>query len=117
MITNTYMSVQLVNPKAESIRRNAALSVNITAAQGLQGILSSNLGPKGTIKMLVDGAGNIKLTKDGKVLLGEMQIQHPTATMIARVATSQDDITGAGTTTVCRHVGQLLREANRLPSE
>ena len=117
MITNTYMSVQLVNPKAESIRRNAALSVNITAAQGLQGILSSNLGPKGTIKMLVDGAGNIKLTKDGKVLLGEMQIQHPTAIMIARGATSQDDITGDGTTTVCLYVGQLLREANRFISE
>ena len=25
--------------------------------------------------MLVDGAGNLKMTKDGKVLLSEMQIQ------------------------------------------
>lgn len=111
------MSVQLVNAKAESIRRNAALSVNINAAQGLQSVLSSNLGPRGTIKMLVDGAGNIKLTKDGKVLLSEMQIQHPTAIMIARVASSQDDITGDGTTTVCLYVGQLLREANRYIQE
>lgn len=46
--------------------------VNITAAQGLQEVLRTNLGPKGTIKMLVDGAGQIKLTKDGKVLLSEM---------------------------------------------
>jgi T-complex protein 1 subunit zeta len=46
--------------------------VNITAAQGLQDVLRTNLGPKGTIKMLVDGAGQIKLTKDGKVLLSEM---------------------------------------------
>ena len=29
--------------------------------------------------MLVGGAGQIKITKDGRVLLHEMQIQHPTA--------------------------------------
>lgn len=36
----------------------------------------------GTMKMLVSGAGAIKVTKDGKVLLDEMQIQHPTAAVI-----------------------------------
>lgn len=46
-------------------------------------------GPRGTLKMLVGGAGQIKLTKDGRVLLHEMQIQHPTAMMIARSATAQ----------------------------
>lgn len=84
-------------------------------------------GPKGTIKMLVGGAGgeeaddfkarvvracrvllffgpltagmarpraDIKLTKDGNVLLREMQIQNPTAVMIARAAVAQDDVTG-----------------------
>ena len=50
-------------------------------------------GPKGTLKMLVGGAGQIKITKDGNVLLHEMQIQHPTAALIARAATAQDDIT------------------------
>jgi T-complex protein 1 subunit zeta len=34
--------------------------------------MRSNLGPKGTLKMLVGGAGQIKLTKDGNVLLKEM---------------------------------------------
>lgn len=43
--------------------------------------------------MLVGGAGQIKITKDGNVLLHEMQIQHPTASLIARTATAQDDIT------------------------
>jgi len=54
-------------------------------------VLKSNLGPSGTIKMLVDGAGSIKLTKDGAVLLKEMPIQNPTAVMIARAATAQDE--------------------------
>lgn len=112
-ITQPHMSsaIQLLNPKAESIRRSQALQVNISAAIGLQDVLSSNLGPKGTLKMLVDGAGSIKITKDGKVLLTEMQIQSPTAIMIARAASAQDEITGDGTTTVCLLVGELLRQA------
>lgn len=110
-------SIQLLNPKAESLRRAQALQVNAAAAQGLQLVLASNLGPKGTLKMLVDGSGGIKLTKDGKVLLSEMQIQHPTAVMIARAATAQDEIAGDGTTTVVLLVGELLKQAERFISE
>jgi T-complex protein 1 subunit zeta len=67
--------------------------------------------------MLVDGAGAIKLTKDGAVLLKEMQIQNPTAVMIARAATAQDDITGDGTTSVVLMVGELLKQADRYIQE
>lgn len=111
------MSLQLLNPKAESLRRDAALKVNVTSAEGLQSVLETNLGPKGTLKMLVDGAGNIKLTKDGKILLTEMQIQSPTAVMIARAAAAQDEITGDGTTTVVCLVGELLKQAYRFIQE
>ena len=62
---------------------------------------------------LVSGAGDIKITKDGAVLLKEMQIQHPTASIIARAATSQDQITGDGTTSVVLFIGELLRHAER----
>ena len=61
--------------------------------------------------MLVGGAGQIKVTKDGNVLLHEMQIQHPTASMIARAATAQDDMTGDGTTTNVLFTGELMRQA------
>lgn len=67
--------------------------------------------------MLVDGAGAIKLTKDGSVLLKEMQIQNPTAVMIARAATAQDDICGDGTTSVVLMVGELLKQADRYIAE
>ncbi|CAD6501368.1 BgTH12-01620 [Blumeria graminis f. sp. triticale] len=110
-------AAQLLNPKAESRRRGEALKVNISAGEGLQDVLKSNLGPLGTIKMLVDGAGAIKLTKDGNVLLREMQIQNPTAVMIARAATAQDDICGDGTTSVVLLVGELLKQAERYISE
>uniref|UniRef100_A0A2K5Q4C0 Chaperonin containing TCP1 subunit 6A n=1 Tax=Cebus imitator TaxID=2715852 RepID=A0A2K5Q4C0_CEBIM len=67
-------AVKTLNPKAEVARAQAALAVNISAARGLQDVLRTNLGPKGTMKMLVSGAGDIKLTKDGNVLLHEMAV-------------------------------------------
>ena len=70
--------------------------VNVMAAKGLQEVMKSNLGPRGTLKMLVGGAGRVKLTKDGGELLNEMQIQHPTAIMISRTAVAQDVQTGDG---------------------
>eukprot|EP00794_Sanderia_malayensis_P013712 gene13712-15140_t len=110
-------AINLVNPKAEVARAAQALQINISAAKGLQEVLKTNLGPKGTMKMLVSGAGDIKLTKDGNVLLHEMQIQHPTASLIARVATAQDDITGDGTTSNVLIIGELLKQADLYISE
>ncbi|KZS98582.1 T-complex protein 1 zeta subunit [Sistotremastrum niveocremeum HHB9708] len=110
-------SIELINPKAESVRRSAALQVNTMGAMGLANVVKSNLGPRGTLKMLVDGAGQIKMTKDGKVLLSEMQIQNPTAAMIARTAVAQDDQVGDGTTSVVLLVGELLKQADRFISE
>jgi len=68
---------------------------------------------QGTLKMLVGGAGDIKLTKDGKTLLHEMQIQNPTAALIARTATAQDDMCGDGTTSTVIFIGELLKQAER----
>jgi len=107
------MSLKALNPNAISNKGSQALLINISAAKGLQEVLKSNLGPKGTIKMLVSGAGEIKLTKDGNVLLHEMQIQHPTAALIARAATAQDDITGDGTTSHVLFIAELLKQSER----
>ncbi|CEL96991.1 unnamed protein product [Vitrella brassicaformis CCMP3155] len=107
------MAVSTVNARADVLKKSAALAVNCNAAKGLQEVLKSNLGPRGTLKMLVGGAGQIKITKDGCVLLNEMQIQHPTASMIARAATAQDDITGDGTTSHVLLVGELMKQAER----
>lgn len=108
------MAVRLLNSGAEVSRRGLALHTTISAAKGLQSVMRSNLGPNGTIKMLVGGAGDIKITKDGKVLLDEMQIQNPTSSMIARAATAQDDICGDGTTSTVLLIGELLKRAEQL---
>ncbi|CAF4119521.1 unnamed protein product [Rotaria magnacalcarata] len=110
-------AITTLNPKAESARQAQALSINISAARGLAEMLKTNLGPKGTMKMLVSGAGDIKITKDGNILLHEMQVQHPTASLIARAATAQDDITGDGTTSIVLIIGELLKQADLYISE
>lgn len=110
-------AIETLNPKAEVARAAVALHMNISAARGLQDVLKTNLGPKGTMKMLVSGSGDIKLTKDGMILLSEMQIQHPTASLIARAATAQDDITGDGTTSNVLIIGELLKQADLYISE
>lgn len=110
-------AISLLNPKAELARAAQALAVNISAAKGIQDVMRTNLGPKGTMKMLVSGAGDIKITKDGNVLLHEMQIQHPTASLIARASTAQDDATGDGTTSTVLLIGELLKQADIYISE
>jgi T-complex protein 1 subunit zeta len=103
-------NLQELSPNAELVSKQQALLVNTAAAVGLQNVLKTNLGPTGTLKLLVGGAGQLKLTKDGLTLLKEMQIQHPTAALIARTATAQDDITGDGTTSTVLLTGELLKQ-------
>ena len=44
-------AISLLNPKAEFARAAQALSVSITASKGIQDVMKTNLGPKGTLKM------------------------------------------------------------------
>lgn len=60
-------SISLLNPKAEFARAAQALAVNIGAAKGIQDVMKTNLGPKGTMKMWVSFA----YASDGNVLRWE----------------------------------------------
>ncbi|KAH9261786.1 T-complex protein 1, zeta subunit [Batrachochytrium salamandrivorans] len=110
-------AIESLNPNAEQMSRATALRINAEAAKGLQTVLKTNLGPRGTLKMLISGSGELKLTKDGSCLLSEMQIQHPTATMIARAANATDDSVGDGTTSSVLFTGELLKQAERFLSD
>lgn len=105
------MSLQQLNPNAAGVKGHNARGVITGASRGLAETMCTNLGPKGTLKMLVSGSGDIKLTKDGSVLLGEMMFQHPIAQLIARAVTAQDDMAGDGTTSTVLLIGELMRLA------
>ena len=111
------MSVTFINNKGEELDREGALRMNLTAASSLSGVIRSNIGPKGTEKMLVGGAGQVKITKDGNVLLHEMSIIHPTAQMIARAATAQDDTVGDGSSSNVLFIGELFMQSFRYVQE
>ncbi|GIQ91119.1 T-complex protein 1, zeta subunit, partial [Kipferlia bialata] len=110
-------ALHALNPQAEHLRRGAALSMNIQAAESIMELLRTNFGPAGTLKLLISGAGDLRLTKDGSVLLHEMPIGIPTAALIARTATAQDDTTGDGTTACILLIGQILKQARRFLGE
>lgn len=78
-------------------------------------MLRTNLGPKGIMRMLVSGAGDVELTTDDNVLLPEMKIQHPTTSFIAKVVTPQDDI--IGNTSNVLIVGEQLKQVDLYISE
>ncbi|KAG1668441.1 T-complex protein 1 subunit zeta [Nymphon striatum] len=110
-------AITTLNPKAEVARAHQAFALNLSGAKGLQDVLKTNLGPKGTLKMLVSGSGDIKISKDGNVLLHEMQIQHPTASYLAKACTAVEETTGDGTTSTILIAGELLKQADLYLSE
>ena len=44
-------AISLLNPKAEFARASQARAINISAAKGIQDVMKTNLGPRGTMKM------------------------------------------------------------------
>ena len=54
------MNIRFGSPFFTSI---SPLTTLCSAAKSLMDLLRTNLGPRGTLKMLVGGAGDIKLTK------------------------------------------------------
>ncbi|KAK8846231.1 T-complex protein 1 subunit zeta [Tritrichomonas musculus] len=110
-------AVSQLNQNAELYRRDQALIMNLNASHSLADILKTNLGPAGTLKMLVGGAGDVQLTKDGNVLLKNLTIIHPTAMLIARAAVAQDDNTGDGTTSTIVLIDGILKNCERRLSE
>eukprot|EP00792_Barthelona_sp_PAP020_P007851 TRINITY_DN3174_c1_g1_i10.p1 TRINITY_DN3174_c1_g1~~TRINITY_DN3174_c1_g1_i10.p1 ORF type:complete len:565 (+),score=197.54 TRINITY_DN3174_c1_g1_i10:29-1696(+) len=110
-------AVQALNPYSEVVKRKGAFDVIQAGAQGLSELLKTNLGPKGTLKMLVSGSGDIKVTKDGCVLLHQTQLKLPTAQLVARAATAQDDMTGDGTTSLILLIAEVLHQSELLMRE
>ena len=108
------VSVLILKEGASRSRGREAQRANIMAAQIVAEAVKSALGPKGMDKMLVDSLGDVTITSDGRTILDEMEIEHPTAKMMVEVAKTQDDEVGDGTTTAVIIAGELLAKAEDL---
>jgi len=106
--------MEALNSAATSVESGKrTMSMISNAVSQLQDLMRTNLGPQGTLKMLVSGSGDIKLTKDGGTLLKEMQIVHPITSVIAHTVSVQDRSMGDGTTSLILLICNLLIEAEK----
>ncbi|RMD67624.1 thermosome subunit [Candidatus Pacearchaeota archaeon] len=87
---------------------------NLLAAKLVADIVRTTLGPKGMDKMLVDSAGEITITNDGATILDSIALEHPVAKLLVRLAKSQEEEVGDGTTTSVLLAGELLARAENL---
>ncbi|UPM44698.1 thermosome subunit alpha [Halocatena salina] len=100
-----------VNEDAERLQGVDAQHANFSAGQALAETIRTTLGPKSMDKMLLTSDGKIVVTNDGASILDRMDIDHPIAEMVVRVAETQEDAMGDGTTTAVLLTGELLGNA------
>ncbi len=111
---NGQRPIFILSEDTERQKGRDAQESNFRAGRVIGEAVRSTLGPKGMDKMLVSGLGDVVITNDGATILGEMDIEHPAAKMIAEVAETQEDEVGDGTTTAVVLASELLEEADDL---
>lgn len=111
---DNYQPIYILPEGSSRTQGKDAQRLNITAARLVAETIRTTLGPKGMDKMLVDSAGEITITNDGATILREIELEHPSAKMIAEVAKTQEDEVGDGTTSAVVFAGELLQMAEDL---
>jgi chaperonin GroEL (HSP60 family) len=95
----------------------SARQANIAAGKAIAKAVRTTLGPNGRDKMLIGSTGTVVITNDGASILDRMDIDDPTAQLVADVAATQDRTVGDGTTTAVLLTGELLTKAEKLLNE
>jgi chaperonin GroEL (HSP60 family) len=105
------MSVkQQITPNSEVEERLAALMTNANAIRIIAQAVEGTIGPKGLDTMLVDQYGEVVITNDGVTILDLMDVNHPAARMLIKIAKAQQEEVGDGTTTATIMAGALVDE-------
>ena len=87
---------------------------NIVAAQAISELVKTSYGPHGMNKMVINHIGKLQVTNDAATILKEVEIQHPSASLIAMSAETQKQDFGDGTNFVVTLSGSLLQQAQLL---
>ncbi|MBP1930508.1 TCP-1/cpn60 chaperonin family protein [Ammoniphilus resinae] len=90
--------------------RLTTLMNNVNAVRAISSAVEGTLGPKGLDTMLVDERGHVVITNDGVTILERMEVKHPAARMLIRIATAQQEKIGDGTTTATIMASSLVQE-------
>lgn len=90
--------------------RLSTLLHNVNAVRAVSSAVEGTLGPKGLDTMLVDEQGGVLITNDGVTILEKMEVKHPAARMLIKIATAQQTKVGDGTTTATILASALVQE-------
>ena len=107
--SNAPVLIMNSNTKRETGRK--AQLANIDASKAIADIITSTLGPRSMMKMLMDPMGGIVMTNDGYAILREIDCKHPAAKSLIELARMQDEEVGDGTTSVICLTGEMLSVA------
>ncbi len=83
---------------------------NANAIKAIAQAVEGTIGPKGLDTMLVDQFGDVVITNDGVTILDLMDVNHPAARMLIKIAKAQQEEIGDGTTTATIMAGALVNE-------
>ncbi|HJV44602.1 MAG TPA: TCP-1/cpn60 chaperonin family protein [Bacillota bacterium] len=83
---------------------------NVNAVRAISSAVEGTLGPKGLDTMLVDEHGQVIITNDGVTILEQMEVKHPAARMLIKIASAQQAKVGDGTTTATVLASALVQE-------
>lgn len=105
---NRKSPVLVLNNNTKRERGLQAQLANIAAAKAISDIVTTTLGPRSMMKMLMDPMGGIVMTNDGHAILREVDCKHPTAKSLIELARMQDEEVGDGTTSVICLTGEIM---------
>lgn len=111
MLSSSSAPIFVLNTNTQRETGRKAQLANIAAGKAVADILSSTLGPRSMLKMLIDPTGGIVMTNDGHAILREIDVKHPAAKSIIELARMQDEEVGDGTTSVVCLTGEMLQAA------
>jgi len=108
MIPQNIAPILVMNTQTRRETGRKAQIANIQAAKAIGEIITTTLGPRSMLKMLMDPMGGIVMTNDGNAILREVDVNHPAAKSMIELARAQDEEVGDGTTSVILLAGELM---------
>jgi len=111
MIPQNVAPILVMNSNTRRETGRKAQIANIQAAKAISEIITTTLGPRSMLKMLMDPMGGIVMTNDGNAILREVDCNHPAAKSMIELARAQDEEVGDGTTSVILLAGEMMAYA------
>ena len=111
MLPRTNAPILILNTNTERETGRKAQLANIAATKAVADIVTTTLGPRSMMKMLLDPMGGIVMTNDGHAILREVDCKHPAAKSVVELARMQDEEVGDGTTSVVCLTGEMMQSA------